>query len=81
MNSAAVFTPIPGTPGTLSLESPTSAWTSIIMFGSTPNLFFTSSKFRILFFIGSKILTFFLNNCIRSLSEETIVTFAPFFKI
>ena len=43
INSAAVLTPIPGTPGTLSLASPASACTSIILFGLTPNLLFISS--------------------------------------
>ena len=35
---------MPGTPGTLSLLSPASDCTSITLFGSTPNLFFTSSS-------------------------------------
>ena len=39
INSAAVFTPIPGTPGTLSLLSPAKACTSITLLGATPNLF------------------------------------------
>ena len=60
INSAAVLTPIPGTPGTLSLESPARAWTSITFFGSTPNLLFISSGVINLFFIGSNIRTSFL---------------------
>ena len=53
INSAAVFTPIPGTPGTLSLVSPARAWTSITLSDLTPNFFITSSSPRNLFFIGS----------------------------
>ena len=42
INSAAVLTPIPGTPGTLSLLSPANACTSITLLESTPNLFLIS---------------------------------------
>ncbi len=38
ISSAAVLTPIPGTPGTLSTESPHSAWTSMTLSGPTPKL-------------------------------------------
>ena len=60
INSAAVLTPIPGTPGTLSLLSPANAWTSITLLGSTPNLLIISFEFINLFFIGSNIRIFFL---------------------
>ena len=81
ISSAAVFTPIPGTPGTLSLLSPARDWTSITFDASTPNLLIISSSEINLFFIGSNIRTPFLYNCIKSLSDETIVTLAPFFNI
>ena len=44
MSSAAVLTPIPGTPGTLSLLSPANAWTSMTFVESTPNFFSTSTS-------------------------------------
>ena len=43
INCAAVFTPMPGTPGTLSVESPISACTSITLSGPTPNFSITSA--------------------------------------
>jgi len=43
ISSAAVFTPIPGTPGTLSTESPASACTSTTLSGVTPNFSITSA--------------------------------------
>ena len=49
--------------------------------GITFNKHFISSVVINLLFIGSNIRTFFLNSCIKSLSDETIVTFAPFSKI
>ena len=42
--SAAVFGPMPGTPGTLSALSPANACRSIIFSGSTPNFANTSSS-------------------------------------
>ena len=72
---------MPGTPGTLSLLSPARDWTSITFDASTPNLLKISSSEINLFFIGSKIRTPFLCSCIKSLSDETIVTFAPFLSI
>ena len=53
INSAAVLIPIPGTPGTLSEESPAKAWTSITLLGSTPNFSLTSLFPKTLLFIGS----------------------------
>ena len=43
MSCAAVLTPMPGTPGTLSVESPISACTSITFSGGTPNFSITSA--------------------------------------
>ncbi len=42
ISCAAVFTPMPGTPGTLSVESPISDCTSITLSGVTPNFSNTS---------------------------------------
>ena len=53
ISSAAVFTPIPGTPGILSEESPAKDWTSITWLGLTPNFSNTSCSPRTLFFMGS----------------------------
>ena len=77
INCAAVFTPMPGTPGTLSTESPQSACTSITLSGATPNFSITSSGPICLPFIGSIISTPLPTSCIRSLSDETMVTFRP----
>ena len=44
ISCAAVLTPMPGTPGTLSVESPISACTSITFSGGTPNFSITSSR-------------------------------------
>ena len=44
MSWAAVLTPMPGTPGTLSVESPISACTSSTFSGGTPNFSITSSR-------------------------------------
>ena len=41
INSAAVFIPIPGTPGILSTESPANDCTSITFSGGTPNFSLT----------------------------------------
>ncbi len=77
ISSAAVFTPMPGTPGTLSTESPHSAWTSITLSGPTPKRSRTSASPIGRFLIGSSIVTRSLTSCIRSLSDETMVTTAP----
>ena len=73
------FTPMPRTPGTLSVESPASACTSTTFDGATPNFSITSAEPRRLFLTGSRssILPSSIS-CIRSLSEETMVTRAPF---
>ena len=76
-SSAAVLTPMPGTPGTLSVESPASAWTSTTRSGPTPNFSRTSSSPIGFDFSGSYMRTPGRISCIRSLSEETIVTSAP----
>ena len=85
ISSAAVLTPMPGTPGTLSTASPQSACTSITLSGVTPNFSNTSSgpiqrsggwpgrgmvSSRRIEPSGS-------TSCIRSLSDETIVTLPP----
>ena len=44
MSCAAVLTPMPGTPGTLSVESPISACTSITLSGGTPKRSMTSAS-------------------------------------
>ena len=54
INSAAVLTPMLGTPGILSELSPASACTSITLSGVTPNFSLTSSMPISLFFIESK---------------------------
>ena len=70
--------PIPGTPGTLSIESPANDWTSMTRSGLTPNFSNTSLSLIVLFFIVSNMQAPFLTSCIRSLSDETIVTRIPF---
>ena len=77
ISCAAPFGPMPGTPGTLSTESPISACTSITLSGVTPNLASTSARPIVVFFIGSSMLTPGRSSCIRSLSEETITVSAP----
>ena len=56
-NCAAVFGPMPGTPGTLSTESPVSACRSIIFSGGTPHFSMTSGMPICRSFIGSYIDT------------------------
>ena len=67
---------MPGTPGTLSLVSPISDWTSITFSGGTPNFSITSPRPILLSFMVSYITTVGPTSCIRSLSEETIVVVA-----
>ena len=74
---AAVFGPMPGTPGTLSTESPVSACRSIILSGVTPHFSTTSGTPIWRSFIGSYIDTCGPTSCIRSLSEEMMVTPPP----
>ena len=69
--------PIPGAPGTLSTLSPAKDCTSITLSGPTPNLSITSLILIVLFFIESYIEIPLPTNCIKSLSDETIVTDAP----
>ena len=73
----AVLTPTPGTPGTLSTVSPTRACTSITLSGVTPNFSFTRSISMKIFLMGSYIFISFETSCIKSLSDEKIVTMAP----
>ncbi len=77
IRSAAVFTPMPGTPGTLSVESPIKACTSITFDGGTPNRSSTSASPITLFFMVSYMRMPGRTSCIRSLSEDTMVTSAP----
>ena len=57
MSSAAVLTPMPGTPGTLSVESPASACTSTTLSGGTPNFSITSSRPIFFDFMASNMTT------------------------
>ena len=75
ISNDAVLIPIPGTPGILSTESPANDWTSMTLFGSTPNFSITSFFLIKRFFIVSSIDTSSFTSCIKSLSDETIVTF------
>ena len=68
---------MPGTPGTLSVESPASACTSTTLSGPTPNFSRTSASPMRRFFIGSHIEIAPPTSCIKSLSDETMVTCAP----
>ena len=77
ISCAAVLTPMPGTPGTLSVESPISACTSITLSGGTPNFSITSAMPIFLSFIVSYMMTQSFTSCIRSLSDDTMVTLAP----
>ena len=79
ISSAAVFTPMPGTPGTLSVESPANACTSTTLSGVTPNFSTTSSAPIGRFFMGSSMVISPRTNCIKSLSEETIKQGMPCF--
>ena len=77
MSCAAVLTPMPGTPGTLSVESPISDCTSMTFSGGTPNFSITSAGPIFLSFMVSNMTTPSVTSCIRSLSEETMVAVAP----
>ena len=74
INSIAVASPIPGTPGMLSLVSPAKAIISTILSGVTPNLFFTqpSSIIKLSLF-GLITFTLPLTTCNISLSAVTIM--------
>jgi hypothetical protein len=79
MSCAAVLMPMPGTPGTLSVESPESDCTSTTFSGGTPNLAITSSGpiWRSLPGIGSYMTMPGPITCIRSLSPDTMMAVAP----
>jgi len=77
MSCAAVLMPMPGTPGTLSTESPASACTSTTFSGGTPNFSITSGMPMRRSFMVSYIDTQSVTSCIRSLSEDTMVAVAP----
>ena len=82
ISSAAVLTPMPLTPGTLSTLSPQSAWTSTTLSGVTPNFSITSSGpiqrsggWPGRGMVSSRrMLPSGVTSCIRSLSDETMVT-------
>ncbi len=74
---AAVLIPMPGAPGTLSTESPQSAWTSTTFSGGTPNFSITCSRPIFRFFMVSSMKTRSPTSCIRSLSDEMMVTSPP----
>ena len=78
-NWQAVFGPMPGTPGTLSTLSPIRASRSIIFSGPQPNFSRTSSGPIDFCLIGSCMITPGRISCIRSLSEDTMVTWPPCF--
>ena len=88
MSCAAVLMPMPGTPGTLSVGSPTSACTSTTLSGRHAELLdhlgLADDALRAVAGLpfwspdaGSNITTPGRTSCIRSLSEETISTSAP----
>ncbi len=77
ISCAAVLTPMPGTPGTLSVESPISDCTSITLSGGTPNFSITSARPIRLSFMVSYMTTRSFTSCIRSLSDDTMVVVAP----
>ncbi len=68
---------MPGTPGTLSDESPISACTSITLSGGTPNFSITSGMPMRLSFMVSYMTTQSFTSCMRSLSDDTMVAVAP----
>ena len=68
ISSAAFFGPMPGTPGTLSDESPIRDWTSITWCGLTPNFSRTASVRISRFFMPSYKKTQSDTSCIKSLS-------------
>ena len=75
---AAVLTPMPRMPGTLSMGSPIRACTSTTFSGGTPKRSMTSAVPMRLFFMVSNISTLpSRTSCIKSLSDDTIVTLAP----
>ncbi len=68
INSAAFFGPMPGTPGTLSDESPIRLWTSTTRSGVTPNFSSTWGSRISRPFIPSYRYTQSETSCIKSLS-------------
>ncbi len=77
MSSAAVFGPMPSTPGTLSMLSPISASTSPTCSGPTPNFSRTSSAPKRRLRMVSRTNTSPQQSCMRSLSDEQITTSMP----
>jgi hypothetical protein len=79
ISCAAVLTPMPGAPGTLSTLSPASACTSITFSGGDAELLHHPSASMRLSFIVSTHHDAVVTSCIRSLSEEMMETCAPAF--
>ena len=77
ISSAAVFGPMPRTPGTLSTASPINASTSPSCSGGTPNFSITAARSSRTFFIVSSMSMPGPINCIKSLSDDTMVTSNP----
>ena len=81
ISCAAVLIPMPGAPGTLSVESPASAWMSTTLSAPRPKYSTTSAgpmrRSSRSPEAGSYIETPGPISCIRSLSAETIMTSAP----
>ena len=75
MSGIAVFSPIPGTPGTLSDASPVSPSTSMTLSGVTPNFCLTPSRSTISTSVpclpGLKIFIVSEMSCMKSLSGVT----------
>ena len=77
ISSDAVFSPIPGTPGTLSDGSPASARRSATFPGGTPKTSSTCASPTVCSFNPSRTFTRFDTSWYMSLSEETITTSIP----
>ena len=74
---AAVFGPHPGTPGTLSTESPTIAWKSTTWCGSTPQSAFSPMASSVAPLRRLTIVTQSASSCRQSLSLVHRRTFSP----
>ncbi len=79
INATAVFSPIPGTPGMLSIESPARPITSVICSGLTPYRSTTSPLPKERSFMVSRVQICSSTSCSISLSPVTMTTSNPFF--
>ena len=77
ISSDAVFSPIPGTPGTLSDGSPASARRSATFPGGTPKTSSTCASPTVCSFNPSRTFTRVDTSWYMSLSEETMTTSIP----